>query len=226
MSTRKIHFLWLACVAFLSVPCLAEPELTKPFEDPAFSFNAKFQEPETKIFHKMLLRGSGGMISNVGTASGSTITYGGVGIGAAFYFMEQIALGFAYRVESTFATIPLRGFDVFFRYYYLGSGTVVEHHDSTLNKIVTQRTWSPYLGTEFSNRAFNFVIDAEANTPEERSISGNISALNFVTGLDYRLSRRWDLNLELSYTLLALGGSDPRIKIKWMLFSYGANYVF
>jgi opacity protein-like surface antigen len=195
-------------------------------KNPNFTYDLKTKGAERALSHKFFMRGSAGTINNVGTVTGSTVTYGGSNLGIALFYLEQVSFGFSYKVETTFSSIPLRGFDVFGRYYYLGPGTKVVNTDSLNNKFVSHRTWNPYLGGEFSNREFSFELDPTATNAEDRSVSGNISAMNFLAGLDYRLSRNWEINLELSYTLFPLGGNDPRFKIKWMLLSWGVNYVF
>jgi len=178
------------------------------------------------LSHKIYARMSGGIISNAGTLSGSTITYGGVNLGGAFYLRETLALGAAYKIESNFSRVPLKGWDLWGRYYYLGAGTAVTVSDGIGDHLLRHRTWNPYAGLEFSSRDYVLILDATATDPQDQSLTGSTSAANMILGLDYRLSRHWEANAEISYTLLPFGGSDTRVKIKWMLVSFGVNYVF
>lgn len=187
---------------------------------------AENNEATTTYSAKVFVRLSSGIISNVGTSSGSTFNFGGVNLGVAYFFTDTLALGAAYKAETSFGAVPLKGFDLFGRYYFLGPGTAVSTRDSDGSRIVRQAPWAAYGGLEFSQRSFDFELDPEAVLAEDRSISGNISAGNIMAGFEYRLSRNWEANAELSYTLFPFGGNDPRVKIKWMLVSLGATYVF
>ncbi len=192
------------------------------------SLNFASARPEAKrtLSHKVFVRTSSGIISNVGTITGSGFSYGGASIGGAFFVTEQISLGIAYKVETNFSSVPLKGFDLFGRYYFLGSGTVVTTRDSFGNRSVRQRSWSPYIGGEYSNRDFYVEGDPEAVNVEDRAVAGTLSSVNVSAGLDYRISRHWEFTAEFNMTLLPFAGSDPRVKIRWMLGSFGANYVF
>jgi outer membrane protein W len=94
------------------------------------------------------------------------------------------------------------------------------------DRIVRQKTWSPYLGVEYSSRDYTFIIDEKALDPQDQSLKGSSSSANVIGGLDYYLNRHCEANMELSYTILPFGGSDTRVKIRWMLVSFGFNYVF
>lgn len=183
-------------------------------------------EGSLTLANKIFLRASGGIISNVGTSSGSTITFGGANIGGVYFFTPILGVGIAYKAETTFGAVPLKGFDIFCRYYYFGPGTVVTSRDVFGNKFTHQSPLSAYAGMEFSNRDFNFELDPTAALAENRAVSGTISAANLMAGLDYRLNRHWEANAELSYTLFPFGGNDPRVKIQWILVSLGGSYVF
>lgn len=206
------HFRAFGLSLFLSVPL----------------FEARAEEAQSKkdLSHKLFLRMSGGIISNVGTITGSGFSYGGVNVGLAFFIMEQLGIGAAYKIESNLVSVPLRGFDLFGRYYFLGPGTVVTLQDSLGNRSEFQRSWTPYFGAEYSNRSFYIEGDPTATDLQDRAATGNLSAMNVSLGMDYRLSRHWEFNAEFNMTLLSFSGSDPRVKIRWMLTSLGANYVF
>jgi|GEM_PF-834127 len=203
-------------------------------EPPTFStkedLGLRFEKPDFSsartLAHKIFSRMSGGLISNVGTSSGSTFTYGGANLGGAFFLREDLALGAAYKIESNFSRVPLKGWDIWTRYYYLGAGTVVKVSDGIGDHVVRQNTWNPYAGVEFSSRDYVFVFDPTASDPADQSLTGAASAANVIVGLDYRLNRHWEANVEMSYTILPFGGTDTRVKIKWILVSFGMNYVF
>jgi hypothetical protein len=178
------------------------------------------------LSHKVFARMSAGIISNVGTVTGSSFSYGGANFGAVFFITERLAAGVSYKVETNFSSVPLKGFDLFGRYYFLGSGTVVTTRDAFGNLSVRQRGWSPYLGAEYSSRDFYVEGDPTAVNAEDRAVSGSLSSVNVSLGVDYRLSRRWEFTVEGNMTLLPFAGSDPRVKIKWMLACFGVNYVF
>lgn len=191
-----------------------------------FTGSAHADGIQTKYFPKIFLRSSVGLLNNVGTNEGSTFTYGGANIGGAFFFTPKLAIGTAYKVETTFDAVPLKGFDLFIRAYFWGNGTASRVSDSSFNSIVYHSGFALYGGMEFSNRSFIFENDPDAFLPEDRTISGSMSAANTMFGMDIRLARNWDLNAELSYTLFPFGGDDPRVKIKWILVSIGGSFVF
>jgi len=217
------------CVPFASAQSAPDSELSNSVR-PSLpeSLNYALAGPEAKrtLAHKVFVRTSSGIISNVGTITGSGFTFGGASVGFAFAVTEQISLGVAYKVETNFSSVPLKGFDLFGRYYFLGSGTVVTTQDSFGNRSVRQRSWSPYIGGEYSNRDFYVEGDPEAVNAEDRAVAGTLSAVNVSAGIDYRISRHWEFTAEFNMTLLPFAGSDPRVKIRWMLGSFGANYVF
>lgn len=185
-----------------------------------------FIKPGVKFASKIFLRSSGGKLNNIGTAPGSTITYGGGNIGCLFFLSKTVAVGLAYKVESNFTRVPLRGMDIISRYYYLGQGTIVESSDSSGNRFVTHGNFMPYIGAEFSSREFNLEVDPDAADPSDRVLTGGLSAFNAIAGFDYRIGNRWELNLELSQTLLPFGGNDPRVRISWLIVQWGVNHVF
>jgi hypothetical protein len=176
--------------------------------------------------NKIFLRSSAGILNNVGTNSGSTFIYGGANIGGVYFFTPKMAVGAAYKVETTFDAVPLKGFDILTRYYFWGDGTVVKSSDTSQNSLLYHSGFALYAGMEFSNRGFIFEDDPDAFLPEDRTVSGSISAANAMLGFDIRLARNWELNTELSYTIFPFGGDDPRVKIKWILVSLGASFVF
>jgi hypothetical protein len=204
----------------------ARPLAVSNREDLGLRFESSAPPAQKALSHKVYVRMGGGMISNAGTLSGSTITYGGSNVGGAFFLNEVLAIGAAYRIESNFSRVPLKGWDLFGRVYYLGAGTVVSVSNGLGDHLIRHRTWSPYAGLEFSSRAYALILDETAIDPLDQSLVGSISAANMIVGVDHRLSRHWEANLEISYTLLPFGGADTRVKIKWMLVSLGMNYVF
>ncbi|HVJ66167.1 MAG TPA: hypothetical protein VM901_12995 [Bdellovibrionota bacterium] len=176
-----------------------------------------------KIFAKY----SSGIISNVGTVTGSGFSFGGVYIGGLFFIMDQVALGGGYKVESDFSSIPLKGVDIIGRYYYMGPGTILRSQRSNGDSLLRHFQWAPYVGASFSNRSFNVENDSEtAAETGETTVSGNISTFNLSLGVDYRVSTRWEFTAEGEYTLIPFGGSDPRVKIKWMMVNLGLNFLF
>lgn len=176
-----------------------------------------------KIFGKS----SSGIISNVGTVSGSGFSFGGVHIGGLYYIMEHVALGLGYKVESDLRSIPLKGFDIIGRYYYLSPGSTLRNKQKSGDSFARHEQWNPYAGLSFSNRSFNVELGPEASAEAgETSVNGSISAFNFLTGLDYRIAYQWELTTEFEYTIIAFGGSDPRVKMKWMMFNIGLNFLF
>ena len=213
-------------LAFAQASASLDPADFTDKADPELDFGSPQGQEGSKLSPKVFARMSGGMISNVGTSSGSTFTYGGANIGGLFYILEQVSLGLAYKIESTFVSIPLKGFDIFTRYYFLGGGTSQTTRDSYGNSMTRHRQYSPYLGAEFSNRDFSLELDPTAADPADQRLSGTLSTFNLMAGVDYRLNSHWEATAELSMTLIPFGGTDPRVKIKWFLVALGANYVF
>lgn len=234
MKTRDFFLMGVIAVLCFLQPRLIRAQASASLDpadmidkaDPELDFGSGKGAESTRLSPKIFARMSGGMISNVGTSSGSTFTYGGANVGGLFFILEQVSLGLAYKIESTFVSIPLKGIDIFTRYYFLGSGTLQTTHDSYGNSMTRHRQYSPYLGAEFSNRDFSLELDPTAADPADQRLSGTLSTFNVMAGIDYRLNSHWEATAELSMTLIPFGGTDSRVKIKWFLVALGANYVF
>ena len=203
-----------------------DSDLDNPIQPDALIFAPQSKEAGRKLSHKVFARMSSGIVSNVGTLTGSGFTFGGINLGVALFFMEQFAVGAGYKIETDFSSIPLQGFDLFGRYYFLGPGTVVQSRDNLGNNFEKQRTFNPYIGAEFSKRDYYVLGDPKATDPAERAYTGTLSAINATLGIDYRISSHWEANAEFNMTMLPFAGSDPRIVIRWMLVSMGASYAF
>ena len=189
-------------------------------------FSLSLSAAELSYDHKLFGRSSSGIISNVGRVTGSGFSFGGASSGVAFFLNDALSAGVAYKVESNLTSVPLKGFDLFTRYYPLGYATRTSVGGAGSQAFVMQRTWNPYAGLEYSNRDFYIELDPEAATSDERAISGTLSAINGLIGVDYRLSRHWELTAEANVTVLPFVGSDPRVKVRWVLVSFGMNYLF
>ncbi len=192
----------------------------------SLSFNSPTAQAQRVYSNKIFLRLSSGIISNVGTVKGSAFSFGGANVGGLLFITDKLVAGIAYKIETNLVSVPLKGFDLLGRYYFLRSGTVVTLQDTIGNRSVQHPSWSPYLGAEFSNRSFYVQGDPEAIDASNRALTGSLSAVNVSLGVDYRLSRNWELTSEMNVTVLPFAGSDPRVKIRWILGSLGVNYVF
>jgi hypothetical protein len=196
-----------------------------PTELKGLDFGPRSETKKT-FASKVFGRSSSGILSNVGSVQGSGFSFGGANVGLLYFLSERLAVGAAYKIETNFSSVPLKGFDLISRYYFLGDGTLVTLRDARGHSTVRHRSWSPYVGVEYSNRQYYIEVDPEADQASDRALSGSISAVSAATGVDYRISQSWEFTIEANLTLLPFVGSDPRVKIRWMLASFGLNYVF
>ncbi|OFZ81318.1 MAG: hypothetical protein A2583_10345 [Bdellovibrionales bacterium RIFOXYD1_FULL_53_11] len=200
------------------------------------AFNASGAEPYPGISAtyapKFALRSDNGTLTNHGTAGGTSSVMLGVDVAFLYYWNSWLATGAGYRADFDYANynLPHNGFNFMNRYYFWGQGTwsrvqrgsvISERHDR----------WAFYLLTELAQR--NYFIGSNISKLQETNqnadssvLTGSYLGINVGGGIDFRLSRHFEITFETNYGLYTFASSDDRIKVKGLLFIGGINYVW
>lgn len=179
----------------------------------------------TELGNKIVLRTGAGLLSNTGTISGSSPTFGGFDLQYHYFLDPRLAVGFGYTSQFDLQSkgIPSAGFEIIGRVYYLKSGTRETIQGADWNSTFHQQ-WSPYFGAFYARRSYYLGEDTETSATAQ--LTGSYVAVNAITGVDYRLNNEFELNAEFSATALSFVASDPRVKISETVVWFGVNYVF
>jgi hypothetical protein len=178
----------------------------------------------TTTSNKLSLRLSNGILTNAGTLGGSSLAIAGVDLGFAYFADPKMSFGASYRADFDYSkmNVPIHGADVFLRYYFHNQGTrvktiypgsVSERHDR----------FALYAGPSLSQRTF--FIGTTSGLAAGQEATGNYMSLNGAVGLNYGLGGNYELTAEGSYGVLSFAASDPRVRIKGMLFVFGLNFL-
>jgi len=172
---------------------------------------------------KLSLRTGGGILRNDGADRGSSATTGGLNLVFTYFLTSRLSTGVGYKADFDLAqgSIPLRGFDLSGRYYFWGNGTRVLRSAGAFTH-ETQDLFLMYFGGDFSQRSYFF----PAGSPDTSDLTGGFGAANATLGADVPLSRHFEWNLELVYSVLTFAATDSQVKIRSTLVQTGLNYVW
>jgi hypothetical protein len=208
-SARTIHTVLMTVFLFLGIS-----EKTRAFE------NAP----------KILVRTGGGILANTAEGqSSSTAIAGGLNVVGEYYLTHWLSAGVGYRADFdlTNSTTPLRGFDVHGRLYFWGDGTNRKISDPDQGTRYYRDLLAAYVIGEFSSRQYFFQsVDATAANGVGEDLSGNASGINFGAGVDYALSKEFELNVEGTVTVLSFSSDPTNVKLTTTLFVAGLGYMF
>lgn len=172
---------------------------------------------------KLSLRTGAGLLKNEGANRGSSATTGGINLLFTYFLTSRLTTGVGFKADFDLAhgSIPLRGFDLSGRYYFWGEGTRVLHSTRFFSHEMQDRA-SFYFGGDFSQRSYFF----PGATAESDDLSGSFGAANATLGSDIPLSRHFEWNIEVVYSILTFAATDSQVKIKSTLLQTGLNYVW
>ena len=165
-----------------------------------------------------------GLLVNSGTNGGSSLTQGGIILKALFEPAPDFAMGPVFGGEFDYinSNVLLSYLGVQTRWYLLGNGFPRDSRHPWLNSERLSRfAWS--VGADFLASTF-FLGSNQSETTQ--SLTGNYQVLNACTGLDLRLSRHLEVNLDFSAGLLTFSASDDRIRIQGYIGSLGLSYLW
>jgi hypothetical protein len=173
---------------------------------------------------------SSGILSNSGTLGGSTSSLGALDLSISYFLTPKFSIGLSYRADFDFSagSSPISGVSLDGKYYFMGNGTYTritsaDTEDERLD------TWAAYGGADGGSRSFYFQSNSAASsdaTTTSPSLSGNYFAIDALVGVEYRLSRHFELDAEGSYTILNFATSDDRVRFQSMLLNIGFSYIF
>lgn len=181
---------------------------------------------ENQYSSQLLLRTGFGSFANTGTQAGSSGGTGGFNLQYISYLNSRLAYGFGYQAQFDLNTksIPISGLEIIGRIHFWNQGTVVTTK-SAWGELETHAQYAPYFGMLYGKRQFFLGPDKESSDTTKQ-LAGEHSVINAGLGLDYRLSRNFELNAEYLTSVLTFTTTDPRVKIGESVLWLGLGYIF
>jgi hypothetical protein len=175
---------------------------------------------------KLYLRTGASQYANEGTLGGAAGGEGGFDIQYVHYLNSRLAAGFGYsaQFDLTAGGVPVAGYEILGRYYFWHDGTQVTDTQGW-GQASKQSLWSLYLMSMYGMRKYYLGQDLQSSDPTAQ-ITGDYSVINLGVGLDYRLSRHFEFNIEINNSLYAFASSDSRVRISETNLLTGLSYVF
>lgn len=173
---------------------------------------------------KMSFRTSNGILINQGFG-GSSLSIGGLHLAYSYYFTPEIAVGLGYSSDFDFtrATTPVSGVDVFWRWYFRGQG-VPELRSSGIMESESRDLVSLYAGLAIARKDY-FLGSNPVDSPSVEQ-TGQFTSINGLFGLDYALSRSFELTAEADVGLLVFAASDNRFFVRSIGVNIGISYLW
>lgn len=167
---------------------------------------------------KANIRFTNGLIQNIGTAGGSSLTVGGVNLGLSYFLTPAIAFsaGYEFNVDYARQTAPLSSVDAAVRYYLSGQGT--RSVERSIGMVSTRRDQlAIYSGVELSHLSY---------VPVGLTQSVGMITMAGVLGFDRRVSSQVDLTGELNVAVFSFAVSDPRYRLRSITARIGFSFLF
>ena len=173
---------------------------------------------------KLSLRTANGLLEDVGLKKGSAITLAGVNALYLHYASADTAIGLGYRANFDWSkgTVPTYGFFSTFRKYISGEGT---HYQSEANDLTIERhdALAFYWAAEFAQSSY-YLGSNPAQTTD--TLTGTFFGLNGALGMDLRMNRHFELNVEANFGIISFAQSDNRYRLMGRLINAGVSYVW
>lgn len=164
------------------------------------------------------IRTGGTLISN--SVSGrSTTSIGGFEILGHVFLSPKIAAGLGYKADFDLGAqvVPLKGFEIQGRYYFLGSGTRLSSVGSRFER-TSRSLWNAYAsGTLYVAKYFVNVV----NNPLE----GDANLILGGIGIEYALSQNFELVAELQTSILSFSSDPETVRFVTRALSFGVSYL-
>ncbi len=187
-----------------------------PLENPAL--------PEESLKLKFGAGTAAGFFVNSGSAGGSAPIAGGIRLRALLGIGDSFAVGLVSGTE-----LDYQQFNVLFgsiglhaRRYLIGSGFPLRESHPWIQTESIDR-FGLYAGAEVLNNTF-FIGSNSSETTQ--TLTGTFLTLGFNGGVEYRLSRNFELAVDLSYGLASFASSDDRIRLNGYALGLGVNYLW
>ena len=184
------------------------------------------QATEAVYSSKLLLRTGAGQLSNTGTQAGSAASVGSLNLQFLKYLNSKWSLIFGYMAEFDVSngSTPINGMEIGSRYYIWNKGTQMQESSSWGHH--SQRSLlATYTSFLYGKRQFYLGQDYQSNDATS-TLKGEYAVLNAGIGLDYYLSRNYELNFEVSTSAISFASSDARVNLSETFLWFGVSYVF
>jgi hypothetical protein len=174
---------------------------------------------------KLTVRVSNGLLSNSGSQGGSDFSLGGLNLAYSYFITGKVAVGLGYRADFDFSSgiLPLSGIDLPIRYYFGRRGTMVTERTPEITSTFRPLT-SFYAGGQVSRQEY-FLGQSSADA-NGVTVTGTFASIDALAGIDYAISRSFELNAEISSGLFTFAASDPAFRIRATLLKLGISFVF
>lgn len=175
---------------------------------------------------KLTLRTGIEQLQNKGTSGGSASGGAGFEIGFYRFLTSRLALGLGYSASFDLkeSTMPVSGYFLSGRVYFLRDGTQIQTEGAWGN-FTEHQQWSPYFGLGFHKMKYFLGRDIEGAL-ESDVLAGEYSNGVATIGIDARISEKFEWNLEGKYSAFTFASSDARIRIQHVGIFGGITYIF
>ena len=158
--------------------------------------------------------------TNTLLAQGTSITYLSPDLSLYYFWDPKHAVGLGGDVYFNYSlgTIAIYGIRGSYRWYFKGLGHPKLSNHNFL-KISSTTSYALYAGT--SLRKYEYYLGGNSSDESTYEQRGSFFDVNLCTGLDYRIGKETEINVELNFSVLALASSDDRIRMGNALFLFG-----
>lgn len=171
---------------------------------------------------KSYIRTSMANLENVQSNGGSITNVGGINIVVEFFLRSWLSMSVGYRADFDVinGVVPLKGFDMSGRVYYLGTGTRKSFSEGAIQRSYKSR-WAAYALGEFSQRSYLL-----PSTVPGEVLDGNLGIVSFGSGVEYALNQYFLLNVEYSLGVLSFSSRPDQVRLKTSNVLLGLGYLF
>ena len=122
--------------------------------------------------------------------------------------------------DPTLGLVPIQGLLVQGRFYFVGTGSHQELGAGSGGEYRKFHSTFAFYGLgEFTRGSYNLTVTGGLQT-------GSFALVNFGMGADYRLSRHFELNAEVSQTALGLSSDPTTLRLSLRVLTFGLGYIF
>lgn len=191
-----------------------------------FFFLAPQTSEASTLASKLSLKTGFQMLKNLGSSGGAASGGAGFDLSGTAFLTPRLSIGLGYSSSFNFSqsSMPINGYYLQGRYYYLRDGTRVQDR-STWGEMVSHPDMTPYVGMSYQKTNYYLGKDP-LGTKAADSLAGTYASGLLSLGLDYRIDSQFEWNLEGAYSLFTFAASDERVRIQSMGVYMGLNFLF
>lgn len=182
---------------------------------------------EDKFAHELSVRTGFLALGNKGEQGGSASGGSGINVNYSFFLNSKWALTASYETSFDLGTesIPVTGYALGAKYYYKGFGTE-STYTGDWGHSEYSTIFSGYVGATLGTYEYFLGRDNLSIDTESANLEGRYMNINLLTGIDYKLTKKYELNGEAGYSLFAFAASDNRVKLAHMYVYFGITFIF